>query len=190
MSEKLREKLHSVRTIYATVVLDWLPLEAFSSSSVADDYQAAASPLRLTGYSGGMFRWLRRSRSSPPAPLTGAPQVRRQKTYSADSGYVYQYFYEGYRVAEREGATGAEYVFDVSADRKDSFPATVFLSDDVTAAWERARERDLNSTERYAIAKMALFQAFDSRENPNQMREDIRVALQEVEGILDTLGID
>ena len=35
--------------------------------------------------------------SKKPLPLTGAPAVRRLKSYSAQSGYVYQYFYEGQR---------------------------------------------------------------------------------------------
>jgi len=43
-----------------------------------------------------MLNWLRKKKE---APLTGAPAVRRQKTYSAESGYVYQYFYEGQRPA-------------------------------------------------------------------------------------------
>ncbi len=137
-----------------------------------------------------MFRWIGRFQSRQPAPLTGAPPLRRQKTYSADSGYVYQYFYEGYRVADSEGTTGAEYVFDVTADRKTSFPVSIFLADDVTADWERTRRRELNSTERYAIAKMALFRAFDSREDPRRMHEDVHVATDAVEEILDTLGID
>ena len=46
-----------------------------------------------------MFDWLRKKKD---APLTGAPAVRRQKTYSAESGYVYQYFYEGQRPAARD----------------------------------------------------------------------------------------
>ena len=33
-----------------------------------------------------------------PEPLRGRPKVRREKIYSADSGYVYQYFYEGFRL--------------------------------------------------------------------------------------------
>lgn len=57
-------------------------------------------------------------RPSPPPPLLGRPKVRREKSYSADSGYVYQYFHEGYREMKLAGELGAEYVFDVSSDRK------------------------------------------------------------------------
>ena len=37
-------------------------------------------------------------------PLRGAPEVRREMSYSADTGYVYQYFYEGYRESSRDSA--------------------------------------------------------------------------------------
>src|SRR5213079_2313732 len=105
----------------------------------------------------GMLDWLRKKKE---APLTGAPKVRRQKTYSAESGYVYQYFYEGQRAAKRDGAEGTEYVFNMSADRKSSSPVSVFLSEQALETWQKEHERELVSTERYPVAKLALFQAF------------------------------
>src|SRR5215470_17159248 len=104
-----------------------------------------------------MFDWFRKKEQ----PLTGAPTVRRQKTHSAESGYVYQYFYEGQRAATRDGEAGAQYVFNVSADRKTSFPVSVFVSGAALEEWQRERARELSSTERYAVAKLALFQAFN-----------------------------
>lgn len=130
-----------------------------------------------------MFDWLKRKKV---ASLSGAPAVRRQKTYSAESGYVYQYFYEGYRQVE----AGLEYVFDVSADRKTSFPVSVFIKSDAIAPWQRHHERALTSTEQYAIAKMALFAAFDRREEPQQMRAEVELSSDDVERILETLRID
>jgi hypothetical protein len=123
-------------------------------------------------------------------PLTGAPAVRRQKTYSAQSGYVYQYYFEGRRPYARAPHTGVEYVFNVSADRKTSFPACVLVSDHAVAQWEAQHERSLNSTERYAIAKMALFQAFDERPGPASMREEIHARPADVQAILEALDID
>src|SRR5262245_56388154 len=105
-----------------------------------------------------MFDWFRKKKE---APLTGAPSVRRQKTHSAESGYVYQYFYEGQRTASRDGLAGTQFVFNVSADRKSAFPVSVFLSDEALENWQRDHARRLGSTERYAVAKMSLFQAFD-----------------------------
>ena len=125
-----------------------------------------------------------------PAPLTGAPKVRRQKTYSAQSGYVYQYFYEGQRPFRRTNDAGTEFVFAVSADRKTTFPVSVLLSDEALGSWQAEHGRTLNSTERYAIAKMALFQAFDEREQPAQMKQDVRIRVADVQAILSNLDID
>ena len=111
------------------------------------------------------------------------------KTYSAQSGYVYQYFYEGHREYTAGGDCGVEFVFSISADRKSWENASVLLSSVATAEWERARERSLTLTERYAIAKMALFQAFDERADPGQMRDDVRVRPADVDGIIETLGL-
>ena len=122
-----------------------------------------------------MSAWLRSlGRRGQPPPLTGAPAVRRLKTYSAASGYVYQYFYEGHR--------GTEYSFQVSADRKTYCSVTVLLSDAAIEA------RELNSTERYAVAKMALFRAFDERESPDEMRQPVRVQPADLAAIAAQLG--
>ena len=123
-------------------------------------------------------------------PLTGAPAVRRQKTYSAQSGYVYQYFYEGQREFGRDQDAGTEFVFDVSADRKTSAPVSVFLTHEAVQSWEERHGRPLVSTERYAAAKMALFQAFDERAHPGLMKQDILVRTADIEAILAGLGID
>jgi hypothetical protein len=125
-----------------------------------------------------------------PEPLTGAPAVRRQKTYNAQSGYVYQYYYEGHRPFRRDSEAGTEFVFDVSADRKISAPVSVFVPDEAVQAWQEQHGRELAATERYAAAKMALFQAFDERAHPGLMKQDIRVRAADIEAILSGLGID
>ncbi len=76
----------------------------------------------------------------------------RLKSYSAASGYVYEYYFRG--------QNGAEYRFDVSADRKTFSPVYVRLD---PAAVARAAGRELSSVEEYAVAKMSLFAAFDER---------------------------
>lgn len=131
-------------------------------------------------------RWLSRK----PQPLTGAPPVRRQKAYSGQSGYVYQYYYEGHRAYKRDRDAGTEFVFDVSADRKTSAPVSVLVSDTAIEDWESRHGRTLYPSERYAIAKMALFQAFDERPDPDAMRADVRVRGADVEAILITLSIE
>jgi hypothetical protein len=132
---------------------------------------------------------LRNFFSKKPLPLTGAPTIRRLKSYSAQSGYVYQYFYEGQRPFGSGGESGIEFVFTVSADRKTFQPVSVLVPEAALRAWEQTHAHALSSTERYAVSKMALFQAFDERSGPNQMRGDVRVRIADVEAIIETLGL-
>ena len=127
--------------------------------------------------------------SKKSLPLTGAPGVRRLKTYSAQSGYVYQYYYEGQRPFRHRDGSGAEFVFTVSADRKNWHSTSVLVSDDAIREWEEKHARELNSSERYAVCKMALFQAFDERTAPEQMKDEVRVRGADVEGIIELLGL-
>ena len=109
--------------------------------------------------------------------LTGVPAVRRMKTYSAESGYVYQYHFEG-----RRG--GTDFVFSVSADRKTWREVTVRIPEgDLTV-----RERQLTLTDRYAVAKIALFAAFDRCASPDEMPEPVEVNARELEEVADRLG--
>ena len=123
-----------------------------------------------------------------PVPLTGAPTVRRLKTYSAQSGYVYQYFYEGQRSWQAGKESGTEFVFTVSADRKTSQQLSVVVPASALVDWEREHARTLTANERYAVSKMALFQAFDDRA-PERMKEAVLVRAADVSGILDGLGL-
>lgn len=121
--------------------------------------------------------------------LTGAPAIRRMKTYSAQSGYVYQYYYEGQRPFRASGEDGDEFVFRVSADRKEWNAIAVRLGEGPLRTWEGSHARQLSSTERYAVAKMALFQAFDERLTPAQMKDEVHVRHADLEGILETLDL-
>ncbi len=123
------------------------------------------------------------------APLTGAPPIRRMKTYSAQTGYVYQYYYEGYRTFREDGESGMEFVFRVSAGRQDGNPVAVRVAGDAIRAWEEAHSRQISSTERYAVAKMALFQAFDERPTPAHMKDEVNVRHADLQAILDTLDL-
>jgi hypothetical protein len=123
------------------------------------------------------------------APLTGSPAVRRMKSYSAQSGYAYQYVYLGQR-AMAKGA-GSEFVFSTSADRKSWHDVSVFVEVSAIREWEQLHERTLSSAEWYAVAKMALFDAFDERTSPAEMwREAVRVRASDVAEIMERLGRD
>ena len=131
----------------------------------------------------------RRLFSRKDAPLAGAPAVPRLKTYSARSGYVYQYRYQGSRPLHAGRDSGVEFVFSVSADRKSWHAVGVLVSDGAVRAWEEARARALSSAERYAIAKMALFQAFDERPTPALMKDRVQVRNADVAAIIEALDL-
>src|SRR4051812_17292898 len=118
--------------------------------------------------------------------LTGAPAVRRLKTYSAESGYVYQYSYQG----QRPHTDGTEFVFTISADRKSWHDLSVIVSREGVHGWEHAHGRSLSSTEVYAVAKMALFPALDERASPAEMRDPVFAGDAEVTAAADKLGFD
>jgi len=124
-----------------------------------------------------------------PQPLTGTPTVRRAKIYSSQSGYVYEYYYEGRRDFRAGNEHGTEFVFSLSADRKNWHSTSVLVSDEAVRAWESSHARQLSSTERYAIAKVALFQAFDERPEPALMHDEVRVRNADVEAIIETLDL-
>jgi hypothetical protein len=123
------------------------------------------------------------------APLSGAPAIRRMKSYSGQSGYVYQYFYEGHRDYRDTGDHGVAFVFSISSDRKTWHEATVLVSEPAVASWQQEHGRELNGTERYALAKIALFQAFDERGEPALLRDEIRVRSADISGIVETLDL-
>jgi hypothetical protein len=118
--------------------------------------------------------------------LSGAPATPRRKTYSAQSGYVYRYCYYGWR----KRAPLVEFVFRFSAGTAGEKDVSVLLSEPALARWESAHARTLSSTERYALAKMALFQAFDERPSPASMKQDVRVRAADLEALANSLGFD
>ena len=120
-----------------------------------------------------------------PAPLKGRRPVRRLKMYTAMSGYVYEYVYEGYR--DHDG--GREHVFNVSGDRKTWFMLSVSIPFRAIEEWERAQARTLNEAERYAVAKLALFAAFDERESPAALREPVDVDEARVAALLESIDL-
>lgn len=102
------------------------------------------------------------------------------------TGYVYQYYFAGQRVALRAERVGVEYVFHVSKDRKTVAPVTVFIEDKVFEAWMDEHGRELRGSHRYGVAKMALRNAFDERP-PEQALEEVRPGAIEVAAILEEL---
>lgn len=133
------------------------------------------------------MHWLDRIlKPAAPEPLRAAPAVRRQKNYTAESGYAYEYFYEGLR----DSGGARHHVFTVSGDRKTWFETTVSVPDSGIEAWQRVHGRALADNERYGVAKLALFAAFDERATPDDLRSPVVVAPGRVAELLARLGID
>jgi hypothetical protein len=116
---------------------------------------------------------------------------RRMKTYTAQSGYVYEYYFVGERdaLAGDPDAPAREFIFDVTSDRKQMVAVSVYLKPDALAAWAAQHGRTLNSAEQYAAAKMRLLRGFDEMD---RIREHTRMTLgaADIEGLLADLGID
>ena len=66
----------------------------------------------------------------------------------------------------------------------------VFLSTGVWRVWQQSHAREFSATERRAIAKMALFQAFDERAGPAEPGERVLVRAADLDAILEKLNIE
>lgn len=95
-----------------------------------------------------VFGWLRKKREQPLISNAVLPRV---KTYSADTGHVYQYVFLGYRRI----ADGTEYVFSISQQRQGNQRVVVTVADAAIDGLE------LSGTMLYAVAKIALRRALD-----------------------------
>ena len=115
--------------------------------------------------------------------------VRRVKTYSAATGYVYQYYFYEVRKAHRGFSAGTEYVYMVSLDRRHVFPLRIFVKQSAVEKWGRTAGRALSGTEEYAIAKLRLFQALDDSQEAEGKQLDISVDESNLEALLSQLDI-
>lgn len=113
------------------------------------------------------------------------PPVRRMKTYTGEQGYVYQYYFVG----KRQAGSSAEYIFDVTSDRKTTFSVSIFLPQEALDTWCRSRGRSLTEAEQYAAVKMRLFQAFDQVEDMMTNGRKLELDAGTVEELLSALGI-
>ncbi len=86
----------------------------------------------------------------------------RWKTYAAQSGYVYQYVFEGVRGDD-------SYVFRAVSGPKIEMTLEVVLETQALGAWV-LENRSLTQMELYGIAKMALMRALDLEPVPHDIR--------------------
>jgi hypothetical protein len=121
----------------------------------------------------------------PESNLKGAPPHARTKTYSAETGYVYQYVYRGYRPSPT--AAGDEFVFFVRHGDK-SFHIYILIANSALGDCAVGIGRDVLPRERYALAKMALFSTFDGLTDPHHLEYPVVPSGAEMESYLRTLG--
>jgi hypothetical protein len=118
--------------------------------------------------------------------------VRRVKAYTAQTGFVYEYYFVGKRAALADDpfAPATEFIFDVSSDRKSVFAVSVFLAPRALDTYRRERGRMLSEPEQYAAVKLRLMQAFD--EVTNMLQDGRRLILDAaaLPALLESIGID
>lgn len=120
-----------------------------------------------------------------PKPET----VRRIKSYSAATGFVYQYQFQDVHPVSEGATPGNEYIYYVSADRKTMFPVRIFVPRDAVERWSKKTGRALTGTEEYAVAKMRLFQALDEIEDFAKSRPKLTVDESNLATLLERLDL-
>ncbi|HWF12461.1 MAG TPA: hypothetical protein VG272_01905 [Candidatus Acidoferrales bacterium] len=115
--------------------------------------------------------------------------AHRVKSYSAATGFVYQYYFYEVEKTKRGGAEGTEYVYMASVDRKHVFPVKIFVVKDALEKWSARTGRAFTGTEEYAVAKMRLFQAFDELEGLAEKTPELIVNESNLEALSSQLDL-
>jgi len=118
--------------------------------------------------------------------------VRRVKTYTAQTGFVYEYYFVGKRdaLADDPFSPATEFIFDVSSDRKTIFAVSVFLGPRALEEYTARHGRTLSDAEQYAAVKLRIMQAFDEITNMVQDGRRLLLDAATLPALLESLGID
>jgi hypothetical protein len=118
--------------------------------------------------------------------------VRRLKTYTGQTGYVYQYYFVGKRAAldSDPEAPATEFIFDVTSDRKTTFAVSVFLRPQALESWAASRGRTLSEPEQYAGVKLRLMQAFDEIPDMRNHGRRLRLEAGTLLTLLESIGVE
>ena len=118
--------------------------------------------------------------------------TRRIKSYTAETGLVWEYYFVGKRpaIGDRE-LSATEYVYDVSSDRqKTRFAVSVFVRQDGPETWAANQGRGLSDAEEYAAAKMRLLRGFDEVEDMLAHGRELQVDAGNIEELLEPLNLE
>jgi len=118
--------------------------------------------------------------------------VRRIKTYTGQTGYVYQYYFVGKRptLDTDPEAPSTEFIFDVTSDRKTTFAVSVFLRPEALDSWATSRGRTLSEPEQYAGVKLCLMQAFDEIPDMRNQGRRLRLDSKTLAALLESIGVE
>jgi hypothetical protein len=118
--------------------------------------------------------------------------VRRLKTYTAQTGYVYDYYFVGKRPALPDDplAPSTEFIFDISSDRKTICSVSVFLPPQALDAYASSHGRTLSEPEQYAAVKLRLMQAFDEIADMLNHGRRLTLEAEALPVLLESIGID
>lgn len=106
--------------------------------------------------------------------------LRRVKTYSAQSGYVYQYCLGKEKTAR--------YTFALAANREKARELSISVADEALRRWTNETGQELLPREVYAVAKLALFQVLDTAERPELLPREHQVSWEELREHAAVLG--
>ncbi len=109
----------------------------------------------------------------------------RVKTYSSQTGFAYQYQF----LSHEASAHAERYHFSATQNRQTAIQITIALPHPALRSWEEAATRSLTPTERYAIAKMALFGQFDIAASPEELQQPFSVDAAQVRDIVEALDL-
>ncbi|MSO19138.1 MAG: hypothetical protein EXQ56_01535 [Acidobacteria bacterium] len=114
---------------------------------------------------------------------------KRLKIYSAQSGYVYEYYFlESRQRRKLFGGPDYAYLYHVTTNRKNFSVVEVVVEDKALRAWKKINGRELAEMERYAAAKMGLFHTLDECPEPSQLRGGA-VNESNIAALLEPLGL-
>lgn len=130
------------------------------------------------------------SGSNQPGRPTPTIPAKRLKIYSAQSGYVYEYYFLEMRPRRKFfGGTDYLYRYHVTTNRKDFTVVEVLVEEQALRKWKQSNGRELAGMERYAAAKMGLFRALDECPGPRHLRGGT-VNEGNIEDLLAPLGLN
>jgi hypothetical protein len=120
------------------------------------------------------------------------PAPRRLKTYTAATGYVYQYYFVGKREAlpDAAEAPATEFIFDVTPDRKTTYAISVFVKPEALDTWAATHGRSLSEPEQYAATKLRLHRGFDEITDFRHHSRRLTVDAGNIEDLLADLALE